>query len=196
MWESKCEVLSERRFLKYRVTLDSSPVYYSEVLRRWRSDPEFRVFFNALLANCPFQAFRWETPPIAIATAHRPFEFVLVDSPELIREANSSAFSSHFEAVPLKQLVLEFQNLGGDATLVVPRPQSDPSIYGHIASFVRAAPESQRHELLELVGTAMEGCLNTQPVWLSTAGAGVPWLHVRLDNRPKYYQYGPYRSQL
>ncbi|MGI9175867.1 MAG: DUF6940 family protein [Rhodothermales bacterium] len=24
-------------------------------------------------------------------------------------------------------------------------------------------------------------------MWLSTAGGGVSWLHVRLDSRPKYY---------
>mmetsp|Transcript_9405 Transcript_9405/g.21189 ORF Transcript_9405/g.21189 Transcript_9405/m.21189 type:complete len:541 (+) Transcript_9405:444-2066(+) len=27
------------------------------------------------------------------------------------------------------------------------------------------------------------------PVWLSTSGMGVPWLHVRLDSSPKYYTY-------
>ena len=32
------------------------------------------------------------------------------------------------------------------------------------------------------------------PVWVSTAGAGVSWLHVRLDDRPKYYGYQPYRN--
>jgi hypothetical protein len=30
-------------------------------------------------------------------------------------------------------------------------------------------------------------------VWLSTAGAGVPWLHVRLDDAPKYYGHAAYR---
>ncbi len=35
--------------------------------------------------------------------------------------------------------------------------------------------------------------LNSKPVWLSTAGAGVSWLHVRLDDKPKYYGHAPYR---
>jgi len=30
--------------------------------------------------------------------------------------------------------------------------------------------------------------------WLSTSGLGVGWLHVRLDSRPKYYTYEPYKS--
>ncbi len=32
------------------------------------------------------------------------------------------------------------------------------------------------------------------PMWLSTAGAGVPWLHVRLEDRPKYYGHAAYRG--
>jgi hypothetical protein len=31
-----------------------------------------------------------------------------------------------------------------------------------------------------------------QPIWLSTAGMGVAWLHIRLDERPKYYSHKPY----
>ena len=44
------------------------------------------------------------------------------------------------------------------------------------------------------VGGAVQRRLGTKPVWLSTAGAGVSWLHVRLDDRPKYYGYAPYRQ--
>jgi hypothetical protein len=32
------------------------------------------------------------------------------------------------------------------------------------------------------------------PVWLSTAGMGVAWLHVRLDSRPTYYGHRPYKT--
>ena len=30
------------------------------------------------------------------------------------------------------------------------------------------------------------------PTWLSTAGMGVSWLHVRLDSQPKYYGFAAY----
>jgi len=46
----------------------------------------------------------------------------------------------------------------------------------------------------KLVGGAMERRLGPRPVWLSTAGGGVAWLHVRLDDRPKYYGYAQYRN--
>ena len=32
----------------------------------------------------------------------------------------------------------------------------------------------------------------TKNVWLSTAGDGIAWLHVRMDPRPKYYQHTEY----
>ena len=40
----------------------------------------------------------------------------------------------------------------------------------------------------------MSQTVNDKPTWLSTAGMGVAWLHVRLDQRPKYYAHRPYRE--
>ena len=79
--------------------------------------------------------------------------------------------------------------------MVVPRPIAEPSAYGHLAAFVRGAPEAQRHALWQMVGESMARRIGAKPVWLSTAGAGVSWLHVRLDDRPKYYGFGPYRQK-
>ena len=31
-------------------------------------------------------------------------------------------------------------------------------------------------------------------VWMSTSGLGVYWLHVRLDSRPKYYQFAEFAN--
>ena len=32
------------------------------------------------------------------------------------------------------------------------------------------------------------------PAWVSTSGLGVSWLHIRIDTRPKYYSYAPFRA--
>jgi hypothetical protein len=68
-------------------------------------------------------------------------------------------------------------------------------VYGHLAAFVRGAPAEQREALWRTVGDALSRRLGAKPVWLSTAGAGVSWLHVRLDDRPKYYGHAPYRRE-
>ncbi len=92
--------------------------------------------------------------------------------------------------------VVAFPNLSRDAILVVPCPDPNSllSAYGHLGPFVRHAPQPQQHALWQRVAETMHQRLGTAPVWLSTAGAGVSWLHVRLDDRPKYYGYEPYRQ--
>jgi hypothetical protein len=193
MWSTLVDSMADGHILKVAIDLDSYPVSYGEVLRRWQQDGHFRSWFIGLLADSPFSEFRWETPPITTATADRPFEFVLLDSPGLVRNPDAAAFAERFTGSSAGGVV-EFSNLGKDAMLVVPCPNGPLSAYGQLAAFVRQAPEPQKHALWELVGAAMGRCLSDKPVWLSTAGAGVSWLHVRLDDRPKYYGYRPYRE--
>ena len=193
MWTPRSEPLADGRGLWVAIDRDAAPVSYAEVLRRWQQDADFRSLFIAVLADVPYTAFRWETPPITTTTANRPFEFVVLDSPGLAGNSEPGAFAEHFRGAA-EGGVVEFANLGKDAILVVPCPKGPLTAYGHIGAFVRQAPEPQRHALWAAVGAAMQRRLGRRPVWLSTAGAGVAWLHVRLDDRPKYYGYGPYRS--
>jgi hypothetical protein len=168
---------------------------YAAVVEAWRTDEAFRDFFLNELSTAPFQAYFWETRPVTAGTMAAPFEHVLVDSPALAGiVADPAAFAEHFDAGTAGSVV-SFGNLSGDAELVVPRPIADASVYPHLAVFVRTGPREQKHALLERVGTRMMARVSSRTVWLSTAGLGVSWLHVRLDSRPKYYNYQPYRAQ-
>jgi hypothetical protein len=194
MWEATVQSAVGGRVRQYALRLDGRPVSYSEVVNRWQQDHGFRAFFSALLADAPFDAFRWETPPVTSATAARDFEFVLLDAPGLSRAPEPEAFEEHFRGPDGDRPVVAFPNLGNDAVLVVPRGDAPAPTYVHLAAFVRGAPEAQKHELWKLVGGAVQSRLSPRPLWLSTAGAGVAWLHVRLDSRPKYYGHRPYTS--
>ncbi len=108
----------------------------------------------------------------------------------LDRPVNENAFAEHFDDTA----VVSFPNLGRNAILVVPCPVSDPQIYGHLAEFTRNAPLNQQHVFWKTIAETMASRVDTQPVWLSTAGMGVSWLHVRLDDRPKYYAHDEYRK--
>jgi hypothetical protein len=125
-----------------------------------------------------------------------PFEFVLVDEPSLrASDADPSPFAEHIEppnAGSTDGGVVGFANLRGDAVLVVPREIGARSAYGHLAAFTRNAPVAQQHQLWKTVAAEMLARVGDRPVWLSTAGLGVPWHHVRLDDRPKYYAFRPY----
>src|SRR5690349_25015855 len=97
--------MADGRLLRVAIDRDLSPVSYAEVLRRWQQDADFRSRFIALLADAPFGAFRWETPPITTATANRPFEFVLLDSPGLVRNPDADAFAEHFGGASAGEVV-------------------------------------------------------------------------------------------
>ena len=194
MWSFQREKLPGKRGVRFAVNFDAQPASFADILRAWQDDAEFRSLFNAQLADVPYSAFRWETPPVTAATITRPFEFVLLDSPGLARHPDPEAFAEHFGAASQEGIAV-FPNLGGDAVMVVPCPLTSASAYGHLAAFVREAPEAQRHALWRAVGEAMARRVGPRPVWLSTAGGGVSWLHVRLDDRPKYYSYAPYRQE-
>ena len=176
--------------LRVRLLHDGRPAPVAGVLTALAEYTTFRGWFNDLLADVPFAAFRWETPGLTSATAGRVFEFVALDAPHLAREPDAEAFAEHFHA---DAEAVTFTNLNGDATLIVPTPLAERTVYGHLAAFVRGAPGLQRDALWKLVAEVMLRRLGSKPVWLSTAGAGVSWLHVRIDDRPKYYGHVPYK---
>lgn len=76
MWQSQIETIQSNRILKYRLKCDRHKLTYLEVIELWQSDRDFNVFFNSLLARCPFAAYFWETPPIKLSTVNQEFEFV------------------------------------------------------------------------------------------------------------------------
>lgn len=188
--------LSNGSISRFRILDAGAPLSWADVVDRWRNDQLFRSFYISLLVECPYPAYFWEMPPVTDLTFNREFEFVLVDSPRLTSiHSQQQAFANQFASAESRASVIEFSNLGGDATLVVPRPGEPLSAYSQIATFSRHAPDDQQHQLWAMVGAALERRLGKQPVWASTSGLGVYWLHIRLDSTPKYYTYAPYRNR-
>ena len=194
MWSCTRESLNDGRVERVVPLRDDSPIRYSRVLEYWQDDATFRSFFSSVLSDSRFSAYRWETLPITKKTADRAFEFVLLDAPALDRPPDDRAFEQYYCTSPGRPTVVTFPNLGNDAVLVVPCPLAKGDRYAHLAAFVRSAPVAQQHELWGAVGAAMRARIGQSPVWLSTAGMGVPWLHVRLDSSPKYYGFSQYRA--
>jgi hypothetical protein len=182
----------DKQTIRFRVRSGDRRLSWDEVLSLWRDNAVFRTAFSNVLAAAPFEAFRWETPAVSAGDMQTAFEFVLVESPELLTAADPSPFAGHFRRAGSASVVA-FPNLGGDAELLVPCPVAPQTAYAQLAGFVRTAPEAQQQALWMAVSLAMGRRLDDRPVWLSTAGGGVAWLHVRLDDRPKYYVHRPYR---
>jgi hypothetical protein len=164
---------------------------FADVLDLFERDEAFVDAWCAALAASPMPAYCWECPPFCLRSMHRVFECVLVASPSLDRAAPDPApFAGYFAD---DRDVVAFTSLGGDATLVAPCPR-DGRDFAHLARFLRCAAPSQRRALWREVGAAARRAAGQEPRWLSTAGLGVSWLHVRLDTRPKYYRHAAYRA--
>lgn len=191
MWKFDTEPLNNGQAHRHKLTSCGEPLSFTKTLDLWSTNAEFRIFFTQILRDSPFVGFRFETPPVTKLTLDQQFEFVLLRHDALNRTADRLTFREHFQ--PDREMV-SFTNLRGDATLVVPCPSRPADDYGHLAAFVRTAPASQSHKLWIEIAAAMKNRVGTKPVWLSTAGMGVAWLHVRLDDTPKYYGHAPYRK--
>jgi len=180
--------------LHFQVLRDGSNASFREVFSLLETDQEFTSWYTSVLSGSEFESFFWEHPPISTRNYDAAAEFVLIDGPALaMLRPDPEPFRSQFERQQEEE-VATFYNLGGDAVLVVPRPIGPTTAYAHLAAFVRQAPLGQVQRLWQQTGRALRENLSTEPRWLSTAGMGVPWLHIRIDSYPKYYQFSPYKS--
>lgn len=181
---------------------DDVQLTYREVVRLWRESSGFRDVFIESLRRENFSAFFWETPPVTRDTMDRAYEHVVTSAPNLVGVSpEPEVFAEHLNKAAGcgATSIATFLNLGGDAVLVAPCESDDDLSLrrvrdggAHLASFLRGAPAKQSHALLEAVGAAVEARVGEAPLWVSTSGSGVSWLHVRLDERPKYYMHQPY----
>ena len=195
MFSTRTEVVTKATGMKYRIFCDGVPLSFAQFLTLLQESQAFREFHTQLLANSPFVAFRWETPAVTQESQDRDYEFVLLNSSGLDRAADQRAFQDQFAQCNSTHNILTFPNHGRDAQLIVPCPTGNDAPYTHLASFLRGAPTEQVDQLWSVVGLEMTKAMQHAPRWLSTAGGGVAWLHVRIDQRPKYYGYVPYRNQ-
>jgi hypothetical protein len=170
-----------------RVAHLRSDCTHGAFLEGLRDDPSLRADWSDSLARLPYEAGLLELPVTTPTTRTRPFEAVVLDAPRLDRfRGDASSFRDHLVGDP----VVAFDNLSGSASLIAPDDTGED--WAHLLRFLRSADLATRDALWEAAGHEM-ALWGPEPVWLSTHGFGVPWLHLRLDRRPKYYAWRPYR---
>ena len=100
-----------------------------------------------IISSSPYASVLFETPGATLQSSNSDqFEFAIINQPALQRFAESMpdkmAFDEHFNTCKNNggdKTVCSFANLGGDAKLVSPLPQSnnDDKTYSHLAIFIR-----------------------------------------------------------
>lgn len=193
-FDSRIESLEGGRVQRIAVLTGDRPLSYGEVIDLWRGDTDFCAIFNQLLADIPFAAYFWETPALILSRVGRDFEFTVTDCPPLAGvAADAGAFARYFASAGAEPVTV-FPNINHDALLVAPCPHGPLDAYPHLAAFSRKAARAQQLALWRRVGESVHQRLSDRPLWVSTSGMGVYWLHVRLDDRPKYYTWRPYTA--
>jgi hypothetical protein len=148
----------------------------------------------------------WECPPVTYETFESAvFEFVVLPTsslthpPILMSEVHFADKLTASGAAGAAGAVA-FTSLGGDATLVAPLPEKGAkdrgSMFTELQAFLEHGSDDQRKLWWKtLAETYTEGLKSGvgRKLWLSTHGGGVGYLHGRIDTRPKYYHYTPYK---
>ena len=176
--------------VKYRINFEGLALTHRDVHRLWIESAEFTQFYVGLMLKADFTGFCWETPAVTLQTLDNEHEFVIVrsDIHSTIKQ-NWRPFAEQFNK---NGLAVSFLNLGKNGTMVAPTPDHSYD-GGSLASFLKTASSERIEVLWKLVGREISSKVSSSPIWLSTAGLGVSWLHIRLDSRPKYFRYLPYK---
>lgn len=183
---------------------DSSKLTYAEFINLLKNkDKDFLDVFKQELmiiqTDLGQSAYFWKCVPVSRNTVNKEFEFVAIKSRDLDDMTQDySSFQSYFNR---GNDVVDFPSRSGD-TLVVPVPvrghqyscsDYDDEIrnFKNLREFNCEAPKEQWNKLWQKVGEKLEQELNSggnTTRWLNTHGLAVPYLHIRLDKSPKYYQ--------
>ena len=156
---------------------------WSEVLNNWENGIPFSYPESLKHKN----KFFWNTSPLT-ENGNSQFSEKFKESRELPNIQSKNAFKDKLIKAEKngKQHATSFQNLSKDTVLVVPMPRG--KCYATLKDFVDNAPKKQQQELWKLVAKkAKKQAKKFGKVWISTHGLGVPYLHVRIANQPKYY---------
>ena len=164
------------------------------------SNKTFRVQLAAGILQCadnigPSASVFWECTPISVAeeVADKSVRFCITRATVLEGASpDQYTFSEHFKSAASSEVVT-FPNLGKDAMLVAPTPRERKN-FACLATWLRETRHNKESwdKVFEAVGKALiarieEKTKLSNTIWVSTNGAGVSWLHFRIDSYPKYY---------
>ncbi len=192
MWQADSTSIANGR--RYVLKDNNGPISFQDLFLALSDDLSFANWYTDLLAASEFPAFFWEHPSLTNASISQQAQFVTIDAPELAKtRADSITFEQQFSSAT-PALTAVFENLGRNAVLVTPCAGDDAQSCAHLATFVRNATAARAQDFWRTLGRTVLTNICDRPLWLSTSGLGVSWLHVRLDSKPKYYQHGPYTT--
>ena len=149
---------------------------WNDVLARWRQGEPAGVF--------PDQPFLWNTSAYR-ANGAVPYRERFIADLALPSTQDYSPFKNYLKGA--KDGAVDFPNFDKSAYLVVPTPRRGKN-FATLYHFNQSASATQKAQLWKLVAKVVRRQAKVWPrVWVSVHGHGVPYLHVRVSSRPRYY---------
>lgn len=133
------------------------------------------------------ESFYYETTPITNNMNTNYEENYIQNSYLTNMKQDYSSFEKEINKSNNKYVV-SFFNLSKTSYLIVPIPRSNKK-FTTLKDFIDNASKIQQKKLWQKVALSTIMMLKKyNKVWISTHGTGVPYLHIRIDIKPKYYQ--------
>ena len=217
-------VISDTMGTRVKLSFNYSTNDFLQILQIPNS-PKFNQFVHHL-QDPNTEAYYFEMPAMNNFTTNSPFECILEFAPGLTRSPNPSAFMDHFHGPgnvavfdnlgrdatlvapkPLPGVDHKcYTHLAAFMKRAPPHQVATETLRSSynlqivvIVNFCTANPLPQVREFWQAAGKTALRLMDTHPnktIWMSTAGGGVPWLHLRFDSSPKYYTYTPYKQDV
>jgi len=160
---------------------------WEEILDEWSSGKPLTYPKNIT------KRFFYETK-VCTKNLDTPYEAKYIPDSRLENlESDPSSFNRHIQS-SISKYVTKFPNLAGDSILIIPIPKKGKH-YSTIKDFIDNASITQQIAFWRYVSKSIKEILEkNEKIYVSTHGLGVPYFHLRLDTRPKYYQTQEYKK--
>jgi hypothetical protein len=130
------------------------------------------------------QKFQWNTS--VIKNQNSDFKEDFQENPELPLSHDMSSYKQYIDNSDNKYVV-SFPNLSKDTMLVIPMPRVNKN-YSTIKDFTDNSSKLQQKIFWKEVSKIIrEETKKHTHIWVSAHGLGVPYFHLRICQKPKYY---------
>ena len=135
--------------------------------------------------------FIYETSPIIQENSTYKDKFIIEN--RLENEQNYNAFSEYINSSDNENATY-FKNISGSSILIIPMPREGKN-FSTIKNFIDNADDTQKKEFWKIASYVIKlEMKHNKSLWISTHGLGVPYFHLRIDDKPKYYRTNDFKK--
>jgi len=185
----------------YRLCINNKWLNWSDIFVLANSNDNFVSTLVQILQSNPFAEYYLEFKPTSFDDMKSTiFEFVIIKTSGFALEADMKKFGEK-KLNTNSNFIQIFPNPSKNAVLICPCYNHNYPInsYINIGKFMSSANFQQKNIIIKSAFETYYYELNkltNKKLWLSTHGKGVAWLHIRIDQSPKYISWNQYNKNL